>query len=866
VYTASPYPYSLFSEDLKIQRIQRVVFIPYLMMTILVLACLAIFAPIRALRAPPRLLMSSIDTTSYSSAAPTVLKADSISKSWVGKPQFQEISIALRKGQRSGLIGVNGAGKTTLLRCLSGLDEPDSGSIESERACNIVYVDQEPQWPEGMQAYEALFADVAVKGSQPSTESARAVRTYLASLAPEAETADDYIDMLSRATDLMEQADAWTYMDSGLSIAKRLNVDMLYRQVSTMSGGERKRIGLAAALLRQPDVLLLDEPTNHLDVDALEWLAEFLGSRSGGGEASGAIAADKSMSVLLVTHDRHFLEMVCNEIIELDRASVHTYPGNYAKYLELKDERLRAEDAEQDRAKTRLRKEREWMSRQPKARQAKSKARQQQFFALVDKATDKSKGSAGAGAGAVKLSTKEEADQQQRLGNVVIEVKNAKYVLHGEEVADEKGEKGDGSGSDSDADSEKRLLLDGFSYSFRQRDRIAIVGPNGVGKSTFLKLLTGNLPLLDGTIRIGETVRLGYYEQMGLQLSAADKKEPVLKFVQAAVEKGVSRNINTLDGSVANAGYDYAGGSSGAGKGPPQNANAGKIVISTSAPVGRRKALAGKEGAINLEVADDSYGGGGGSSSVAMSEREAMNLLTRFNFPSARWYDQVDKLSGGEKRRLQLLQCLATRPNVLLLDEPSNDLDLATLQVLEDYLVDTFAGMLVVVSHDNFLVNKVAEHLFVFEGDGIVRDFQGSYDDYLAVRRQDKEYAASVSVKIKAAAAGAKKKPIVAQQQQQQAAVTTNTAASSSSVQPITQTVAKEKSKLTYPEQKELMKLEKGIARLQTLIAAKEEDIVAEINAAQGYSILAAWQEEVDGWKRQLEDDEERWLVLAEKL
>lgn len=798
------------------------------------------------------LSMSSIEDAVTGS--PTVLKAEGISKSWVGSPQFEDISIGLRKGQRTGLIGVNGAGKTTLLRCLSGLDEPDSGTIESERACNVVYVDQEPDWPAELLAFEALFADAGTRGtSQQVTDMARAVREYMMAQTPEAERMESYIDMLTKATDLMEEHDAWTYMDSGLSIVKRLNVDMLYRKVSTMSGGERKRLGLAAALVRKPDVLLLDEPTNHLDVDALEWLAAFLGSTEGGG-GSQAAAADKSMSVLLVTHDRHFLEQVCNEIIELDRASVHAYPGNYGRYLELKDERLRAEDADQDRAKTRLRKEREWMSKQPKARQAKSKARQEQFYALVDKATDKSKGSAGAGAGAVKLATKEEADKQQRLGGVVIDVRNARFIL-------------DAAGDTAEGEEEAMTLLDSFSYSFRQRDRIAIVGPNGVGKSTFLKLLTGNLPLLEGTIRLGETVRLGYYEQMGLRLTDAEKKEPVLRFVQAAVEKGVSRNVNTL---AENERYDAGGAASEAGGLSNKNSNAGKIVVSSAAPVGRRKAVAGKEGAMSIEVMDDSYGGGA-SSSTAVSEREAMSLLSRFNFPSSRWYDRVDKLSGGEKRRLQLLQVLATRPNVLLLDEPSNDLDLATLQVLEDYLADTFDGMLVVVSHDNFLVNKVAEHLFVFEGDGVVRDFQGSYSDYLVVRKQRQQDAAAAEIAAKKATATKAKKPsaTAASTSPSPGATTSSSTTSSSTTGSGTSGSGSagkgKKSNLTYPEQKEMMRLEKSIEKLLGLIASMEENIAAPENAKEGYTVLAKWQEEADALREQMELDEERWLELAEK-
>ena len=363
-----------------------------------------------------------------------------------------------------------------------------------------------------------------------------------------------------------------------------------------------------------------------------------------------------------------------------------------------------------------------------------------------------------------------------------------------------------------------------------------------MGKSTFLKLLTGNLPLLAGTIKVGDTVRIGYYEQTGLNLTPQEAKEPVLRFVQAAVEKGVSRNINTLGDDVSNSGYD--GGAGNTLTGVTNNKDTGKMVITQGAPVGRRKALAGKEGGISIDVVSDQYSGGG--SSTALSEREAMKLLTRFNFDSKRWYDRVDKLSGGERRRLQLLQVLATNPNVLLLDEPSNDLDLQTLQTLEDYLVETFQGMLVIVSHDNFLVNKVADHLFVFEGDGVVRDFQGSYTDYLNVRKSNRVMkGGSGAVEDTTRATGEDPKG------------SGNAAASKAN--------GKSRSKLTFPEQKEMQKLESAIAKLSAAIAEKEEEVGSEMSIKKGYSHQATLQEEADKMKVEVEEKELRWLELAEK-
>ena len=336
-------------------------------------------------------------------------------------------------------------------------------------------------------------------------------------------------------------------------------------------------------------------PPPTADIEGLEFLADYL--KPGG--------KDKDMAMLLVTHDRFFLERVCTEIIELDRAAVHRYPGNYARYLELKEARIAAEDADADRARTKLRRESEWMAKQPRARQAKSKSRQYQFYELVEKAKGR-----GPDKKKIELATAEEKETQKRLGGVVAEFRGAKYMM---------GE---------------RVLLEDFSYSFRQRDRIAIVGNNGVGKSTFLKVLTGGLPLTDGTVRIGDTVTIGYYEQSGLVLTPEQERQPVLKFVQEAVEKAAPQE-------VAKAGIP-------------------KISVSENEVSGRRNIRAGKEGTVSAQVVDSI------SQSSAVSERDAMTLLTRFQFPSKRWYDRVGQLSGGERRRLQLLQVLAKAPNVLV--------------------------------------------------------------------------------------------------------------------------------------------------------------------------------------------------------
>ena len=599
--------------------------------------------------------------------------------------------------------------------------------------------------------------------------------------------------MLGDATNSIEEANAWDYQSEGLAIADKLNIksERMNARMNSLSGGEKKRVALAAALLKKPDILLLDEPTNHLDIDALEWLADYL--KPGG--------RDKDMAMLLVTHDRYFLERVCSEIVEIDRGSLYRYPGNYMRFLQLKADRIAAEDADAERARTKLRKESEWMAKQPRARQAKSKARQGQFYELVEKAKGR-----GPDAKALSLVTDEEKERQKRLGGVIAEFKGAKYQM------------GD------------RVLLDDFTYNFRTRDRIGIVGANGVGKSTFLKILTNELKLLKGSVRIGETVCIGYYEQTGLNLTPEQEKQPVLKFVQEAVEKFTP--TETL------------------------KAPALKISVDVNEPTGRRDRIAGKEASVNVQVTQEI------SQSSAVSERDAMALLSRFQFPSKRWYDRVGQLSGGERRRLQLLQILAKRPNVLLLDEPSNDLDLSTLAVLEEYLTETFEGCLLVVSHDNFFVNRVAEHLFVFEGDGIVRDFQGSYTEYLQYRldiAQEKKDAANEAKKSSSSSSSSSSSKQVKSKIKDvesdaiiQETKTTTTVKSSNSPPKA----------LSYNERKEYNKLEKEIAKLGLEIK-EYEDKLSNSNGKEGFSTLNEWTKKLNDLKGLCEKKETRWLELA---
>lgn len=720
-----------------------------------------------------RLHMSTVDTTAAESAssvggATTVVSVSDLTKSWTGTPQFEGISLKIGKGQRLGLIGVNGAGKSTLMKCIGRVDKPDSGSIETASNCNVIYVDQEPKWT-GMAVYEALFeGDSAVS---------KTLRTYYKVMNPDIELDSD---QFMAASELMEENQGWEYQDLALDITKKLNIPeaYLYRDVDTLSGGERKRVGLSSALLKQPDVLLLDEPTNHLDADALDWLADYL--RPGG--------KDKEMAMLLVTHDRFFLERTCSEIIELDRANLYRYPGNYQKYLELKAERLNAEDADSARAKTKLRREAEWMAKQPQGRQRKSKARQDQFYELVDKAKAREV------ATKVEFNSDEEKKAQKRLGGVVSEFRKAKYVM------------GD------------RVLLEDFTYDFKTTDRIGIVGPNGVGKSTFLKVLTGQLALDSGSVRVGDTVRVGHYEQTGLKLTAEQEAMPVLKFVMEAVDRGASQVMSQEAGNAKQTDT--------------------KMVVQEVQAKGRRNVLAGKGSSNNIQILE----GSGLKQAVAVAEADARKLLTRFQFSSARWYDRVGQLSGGERRRLQLLQVLALQPNLLLLDEPSNDLDLLTLSALEDYLTETYKGCLVVVSHDNFFVNAVAEHLFVFEGDGVVRDFQGTYTEYLEYR----QYKAQEALEKKKEDTKVAKLEIKEEKEEKK------------------KEEKRKEDNLSFAERKEMMKLEKEIQKIGVKMA-EEQQKIDSASPDQGYSVLAEMVANVQKLQGQIDEKEVRWLELSEK-
>eukprot|EP00900_Chrysochromulina_parva_P002833 jgi/Chrpa1/12550/Chrysochromulina_OHIO_Genome00017480-RA len=645
-------------------------------------------------------------------AGPRLLYCDGLSKSYDGKRyQFRDISLGVAAGQRAGLVGVNGVGKSTLLRCLAGLEEADAGSVGVEGRPVVLYVEQEPargQDSAGGATWTVADAltEPMVAGASASTPAAaktaaalRAVRAYWeANAAQEAQSAEAEAKMVS-AVDLMGSVEgSWELDQQLIEISARLDVgSSAFRQrpVASLSGGERKRVALAAALAQDADVLLLDEPTNHLDWEAIDWLVDFLCDPR----------RTKELSLLLVTHDRSFLERTCSEILELDSAAVYSYQtdGSYETFLRRREERLAADEADLGRQQKILKREGDWNAKQPRARQAKSKSRSEAFVELQaaneQRMNDRTMSAATAGASvdlgaAAEAAAKAQAVGAQRkrpggggtkgasaeryLGEKVISLEGARLSVPKPAAA---GAAAAGAGAAAVAaagdENGKLVLLDGLSYSFTKGERVGIVGRNGAGKTSFLRALVGEQPLSEGIRSVGETVRIGYYDQRGLQTEGLGRTK-LLDYVVSQVSAGVMT-------------------------------------------------------------------GGGGSSAVGVNV--ARQLLTKFAFPASRWQDDVAKLSGGERRRLQLLACLAARPNVLVLDEPTNDLDIATLTVLEEYL-DEYRGVLLVVSHDRYFCDRVLappapeededddefesrpSSLFVFEGGGAVSKFAGVYSEY----------------------------------------------------------------------------------------------------------------------------------------
>lgn len=518
-----------------------------------------------------------------------LLSIENLSKSYTDKVLFSNISFGLEKGQKVAFVAKNGTGKSTLLRIIAGKETADSGNCILRKDTKVGFLDQQPVFDPNKTVIEAVL--------DSSGEVMNAVKEYEIALNhPEREKE------LQAAFDRMDSLQAWDYEQRVHQILSVFKIVNLEQKVSELSGGQKKRIALVKLLVEEPDLLIMDEPTNHLDIEMIEWLEDYL--------------SKENITLFMVTHDRWFLEVVCNEIMELDGGTVYRYKGNYSYFLEKKEAREENDSTNKDRARQFLKKELEWIRKQPRARGTKSKSRVDAFHDLTEQTGKKKKEEK------LELEIKLE-----RLGGKILELYHINKAF-----------------------GDKTVLKD-FSYKFRQGEKLSIIGKNGVGKSTFLNIITGKEQPDTGKVIVGETVSFGYYTQDGMKL-----KED-LRMIEVIKEIG-----------------DHI-------------------------PLAKGKTMS------------------------------ASQLLEKFLFPSSSHFTPVSKLSGGEKRRLYLLTILIKNPNFLILDEPTNDLDIMTLQVLEDFL-EQFMGCLIVVSHDRYFMDKLTHHTFVFEGDGIVRDFNGNYSQY----------------------------------------------------------------------------------------------------------------------------------------
>ena len=519
------------------------------------------------------------------------LSVENIKKSFGERTLFENISFGINKDQKIAFIAKNGSGKTCIMKIINGEDTPDTGQVVIRKEIKMAFLSQVPQLQDELTVEESIFAS--------DNEVLKVIERYEKAL----ENPDD-ADAYVKAFDDMDRFNAWDFESQFKQILFKLKLEDFKMKVKTMSGGQKKRLSLAIILINRPDLLILDEPTNHLDLEMIEWLESYF--------------AKENITLFMVTHDRFFLERVCNEIIELDNGKLYTYKGNYSYYLEKKEERIASENSSVDKAQNLFVKELAWMRRQPKARTTKSKSRQDDFYLIKEKAESRRK------------ENKVELEiNMERMGSKIIEI---------HKISKKFGEK---------------VILNNFSFDFQRGARIGIIGKNGTGKSTFLNLLTQTIAADSGKVVMGETIKIGYYTQSGINPKPGQRVIDIIK--------------------------EY-----------------GEFI-----PLAKGRMIS------------------------------ASQLLERFLFDPKKQYDYVEKLSGGELKRLYLCTVLIQNPNFLIFDEPTNDLDIITLNVLESFLLD-YPGCLLVVSHDRYFMDKIVDDLFVFRGDGIVENFPGNYSDFRA--------------------------------------------------------------------------------------------------------------------------------------
>lgn len=612
------------------------------------------------------------------------LQIDELTKSYGDRMLFDSISFGINEGDKIGIVAKNGTGKSTLLRIIAGKESPDSGRVVWRNGLRVAYLEQKPVFEGNPTVAEAaLMAGDAV---------ARAVLEYEKALA------SGKHERMEEASRHMEEASAWDYEDRLRQLLTRLGLADMNERVDTLSGGQRKRVALAAAIMSNPDLIILDEPTNHLDVEVIEWLENYL--------------KRARVALLMVTHDRYFLDRVCNRIIEMDNRTVYIYDGNYDYYLRRRAERIEAMTAELAKVNNTLRREQEWMSRQPQARAGKARYRIDSFYELKEKQRN-----------GIRPEKQVELDvKASYIGSKIFEA---------EHISKRFGD---------------TVILNDFNYVFGRYEKVGLIGANGVGKSTFVKLLQGIIPVDKGQWNVGTTVRFGYYSQDGIAFRPDEK-----------VVDAITRIAEEID--------------------------TGEYKLSP------------------------------------------MQFLNRFLFNPADQQKYIHTLSGGELCRLHMATVLMRQPNFLILDEPTNDLDIVTLGILEEYLAE-FKGCLIVVSHDRYFLDNIVDHLFVMEGNGDVRDFPGTYSEYAAWRRAQETAKTETSEKEKPRREKAEKA-----------------------------------SRMTYKERKEFEALEKEISDLNDEKASLE----AEFNSGSINGDVAGKAARYKEVQDLLDEKEMRWLELSEK-
>lgn len=624
------------------------------------------------------------------------LQAENLSKRWGELMLFEDISFTIFEEQKVALIAKNGAGKSTLLDILAKKETAESGKITLTNNVEVGYFEQIPKLNPNHTVIEEIF--------ESENEKLKTVKAF------ELAVTHNNQEEIAEISAKMDELNAWDIEFEIKQILTQLKITFLEQKVSELSGGQKKRLALAKVLINKPDLLILDEPTNHLDLEMIEWLETYL--------------AKTKSTLLMVTHDRYFLDRVCNEIIEMEDNQIYRYQGNYSYFLEKREQRIEMQQASVSKAKNLMRTEIEWIRRMPKARGTKAKYRVDAFQDLKEKASQKISDRA------VQLNVK-----SARLGNKLVELNHVSKSFPGVK------------------------LIDDFSYKFQRFEKVGIVGKNGTGKSTFLNLITNALQPDSGNIEIGQTIKFGYYRQEGITF---DPQERVLDAVQ-----NIAEYIHFEDGTKMSAGQ----------------------------------------------------------------------MLSHFLFPPDTQYNFIERLSGGEQRRLYLCTVLMQNPNFLILDEPTNDLDIMTLNVLEEYL-KSFAGCVIVVSHDRFFMDKIVDHLFVFEGEGIVSDFPGNYTIF---RNEFLEQQAKSQALEKAQAKKQTHEQVKTQVQ------------TSSSIQ--------SKKKLSFSEKREFEQLEIEIPQMEKQIIELENLLNS---GSLPHDELYEKSKELEDKKTLLDEKEFRWLELSE--